>query len=206
MKTLNFLKKIADNQKEAEHIQGWLSPTEAFILYSMSLENKDSSGKILEIGSFLGKSSYWLAKGTKERNGHKITCVDTFRGSEEHQDLLKGQSTFTLFKENLIKAQVFDYVIPIKRSSEEAFVSFKDKISLLFIDGSHTYDDVKKDLLNWEQCLSAGGVVILHDSNGQWEGPTRVANELIIKRKNIYTNIIRIESFTIAQKISYDVK
>lgn len=200
MKTLKFLNQISDNQKESSHIQGWLFPPEAFILYSMSLEHNDAAGKILEIGSFLGKSSYWLAKGAKERNGEKVICVDTFKGSTEHQERLKGHSTYELFEENLRKAGVFEWVMPIKKSSEEAFLSFSDKINLLFIDGSHEYQDVKADLLSWEQYLIPGGVVILHDSAGQWEGPTKVADELIIGRKHAYRDVVRIESMTIAQK------
>ena len=139
MRTLTFLNKMSDNQKESSHIEGWLFPPEAFILYSMSLESNDTSGRILEIGSFLGKSSYWLAKGAKERNGKKIICVDTFKGSIEHQETLKGRSTYAVFEENLRKAGVFEWVMPIKKSSEEAFESFRERISLLFIDGSHEY-------------------------------------------------------------------
>ncbi len=201
MKTLEFLNKISDNQKESSHIQGWLFPPEAFILYSMSLENNDAAGRILEIGSFLGKSSYWLAKGAKERNGEKIICVDTFEGSLEHQEALKGRSTYDTFETNLRKAGVFDWVMPVRKSSEDAFTSFRDRISLLFIDGSHEYLDVKADLLSWEQFLIDGGIVVLHDSAGQWEGPTRVADELIIGRKDTYRDVIRIESMTIAKKM-----
>ncbi len=200
MNTLTFLNKISDNQKESSHIEGWLFPPEAFILYAMSLEHNDTTGRILEIGSFLGKSSYWLAKGAKERNGEKVICVDTFKGSIEHQETLKGQSTYAVFEQNLRKAGVFDWVVPIKKSSEEAFASFRQRISLLFIDGSHEYEDVKADLLNWEQYLVKEGIVILHDSAGQWAGPTRVADELIIGRKHTYKDVIRIESMTIAEK------
>ncbi|MEJ2157932.1 MAG: class I SAM-dependent methyltransferase [Desulfobacteraceae bacterium] len=200
MKTLEFLNKISDNQKESSHIQGWLFPPEAFILYSLSLENIDAAGKVLEIGSFMGKSSYWLAKGAKERNGEKIICIDTFEGSIEHQDALKGRSTYVVFEENLRRAGVFDWVMPVRKSSSDAFASFNEKISLLFIDGSHEYDDVKADLLNWEQRLIKGGIVILHDSAGQWAGPTKAADELIIGRKHTYKDVIRIESMTIAEK------
>ncbi len=200
MNTLTFLNNISDNQKESSHIEGWLMPPEAFILYSMSLEHNDATGKVLEIGSFMGKSSYWLAKGAKERNGEKVICVDTFKGSIEHQDTLKGRSTYDMFEENLRKAGVFDWVRPIRKSSEEAFIDFRDRISLLFIDGSHEYQDVKADLLSWEQFLINDGVVILHDSAGQWAGPTRVADELIIGRKHIYKDVIRIESMTIGRK------
>jgi predicted O-methyltransferase YrrM len=201
MNTLEFLNKISDNQKESSHIQGWLLPPEAFILYSMSLENDDAAGRVLEIGSFMGKSSYWLAKGAKERNGEKIVCIDTFNGSIEHQDALQGQSTYQVFVENLTRVGVYDWVMPIRLSSKDAFASFNERISLLFIDGSHEYQDVKSDLLTWEQLLVKGGMVILHDSAGQWAGPTKAANELIIGRKHTYKHVIRIESITIAEKI-----
>ena len=204
MKTLEFLNRFVDHQEASSHIQGWLSPVEAVVLYLMSLENDDAKGRVLEIGSFCGKSSYWLAKGSQERNGEKIYCIDTFNGSIEHRELLKGQSTYNVFKHNLERAGVYDWVIPVKKSSREAFVSFDEKIGLLFIDGSHEYEDVKADLLTWEQRLIKGGMVILHDSTGQWDGPTRVADEWIIKRKNMYRDVVRIKSMTIARKIVKD--
>lgn len=202
MLTLEFLNRIEKYEEESKHIKGWLEPIEAYTLYSLSLENNDKVGRILEIGSFLGKSTFWLAKGVKDRNGDQIICVDTFKGSIEHQDTLKGASTFETFKNNLIQAKVFDTVIPIMMSSEEAFKSVEIRLGLLFIDGSHEYDDARNDLLNWEQYLVKGGIVILHDSCGQWAGPTRVAEELILGREDVYADVARIESMTIARKIN----
>lgn len=63
------------------------------------------------------------------------------------------------------------------------------RVDLLFIDGDHHYDAVKRDLEDWLPLVKSGGVVMLHDSrrpvetpagefNMGWEGPTQLANEL----------------------------
>lgn len=36
-------------------------------------------------------------------------------------------------------------------------------ISLLFIDGDHSYEGVKSDTLNWEKHVKKGGTILFHD-------------------------------------------
>jgi hypothetical protein len=56
-----------------------------------------------------------------------------------------------------------DYILPDFRKSEEAAAEFNGGIRLLFIDGSHRYEDVRNDILLWQTFLIAGGIIILHD-------------------------------------------
>ena len=38
-------------------------------------------------------------------------------------------------------------------------------ISLLFIDGDHSYEGVKKDTLSWEPFVKKGGTILFHDTD-----------------------------------------
>jgi len=51
----------------------------------------------------------------------------------------------------------------IKKTSDQFFLSNKDKFDLIFIDGLHIYNQVKKDILNSLKILNSGGVIMLHD-------------------------------------------
>jgi SAM-dependent methyltransferase len=50
-------------------------------------------------------------------------------------------------------------------SSDEFFAANEKKFDVIFIDGHHEYDYVKKDFSNAMNALKEGGYVILHDCN-----------------------------------------
>jgi hypothetical protein len=61
----------------------------------------------------------------------------------------------------------------IKDTSENAFYNFfipQDiKIDILFIDGDHTYEGVKKDFDLYSTILSTNGIIIIHDTDERFE-------------------------------------
>jgi hypothetical protein len=56
------------------------------------------------------------------------------------------------------------------------------KAGLVFVDGSHAYDYVKKDSETALRLIAAGGSVLWHDY-GRWEGVTRALEELEAERR-----------------------
>jgi len=61
----------------------------------------------------------------------------------------------------------------IKETSENAFYNFfipQDiKIDILFIDGLHTYEGVKKDFDIYSSILTEHGLIIIHDTDQKYE-------------------------------------
>jgi hypothetical protein len=68
-------------------------------------------------------------------------------------------------------------------TSDDFFAFTENKYDLIFIDGLHTYEQVKRDFENAIKCLNPGGLIMLHDMNpsseeraksfaegGQWNG------------------------------------
>ena len=51
----------------------------------------------------------------------------------------------------------------IRKTSDAFFSSNSDKFDIIFIDGLHTYDQVKKDIINSVKCLKENGIVLVHD-------------------------------------------
>ena len=51
----------------------------------------------------------------------------------------------------------------VRKTSDEFFKENKKKFDIVFIDGLHTYDQVKKDILNSVNCLKENGIVLVHD-------------------------------------------
>ena len=51
----------------------------------------------------------------------------------------------------------------VRKTSDEFFKDNKKKFDVIFIDGLHTYDQVKKDILNSINFLKKNGIVLVHD-------------------------------------------
>ena len=47
--------------------------------------------------------------------------------------------------------------------SDDFFKTSKDKFDVIFIDGLHTYDQVRRDVINSIKHLKEGGYIALHD-------------------------------------------
>lgn len=156
--------KIEQLENLTKDVHGWTAPKERAFLYNIAkLIKKD--GVIVEIGSWKGKSTIWMAYGVKAGNKAKIYAIDPFTGSSEHQSPGKKIWTFDEFKNNIDRAGVADIITPLISTSETAAKNWTKPIDFLFIDGAHEYEEVKKDFLLWSEFLVDGGIIALHDTS-----------------------------------------
>ena len=51
----------------------------------------------------------------------------------------------------------------IRKTSDDFFLENNSNFDIVFIDGLHTYEQVKKDILNSVTCLNDGGIILVHD-------------------------------------------
>jgi hypothetical protein len=163
-------------------VDGWLFDGEARLLFELA-RTADPSGVIVEIGSWKGKSTICLAKGSETGSRLKIYAIDPHIGSEEHQ--AAGQVwTFDEFQANIRKAGVQDSVTPLVKMSIDVARDFDKPVSLVFIDGAHDYESVKADFEAWFPKVIEGGIVAFHDTTG-WEGPRRVVRAALFRNPRI---------------------
>ncbi len=113
--------------------------------------------KYLEIGSFEGRSAVFVGE---LENVKEITCIDTFEGSEEIKDI-NFDLVYKNCSENLNKLKIPHKLI--KDTSHNFFKHNDNKYNVIYIDGSHFYDDVKKDFINSMNCLEEDGILICDD-------------------------------------------
>ena len=184
----NTLRILVGYENCARHfnaIQGYLHEAEGYALMTLAARGP-GTGAVLELGSFMGRSTCWLANGSKSAFREKVTAVDHFKGSPEHQPgeqfecaaLKEAGSTFPAFQANLEAAGLADHVEPIVASSEEAAASWQGPIRLLFIDGDHSYEAARRDFELWSPFVVPGGVIALHDV-GNAPGVTQLYGELV---------------------------
>ena len=176
------------------NIHGWLSDSEGELLYKLATSIPKGHA-IVEIGSWKGKSTVWLAKGAQAGQRNEVYAVDLHCGSSDHAR--EGvEDTCAAFIANLSKAGVRTTVFPLITTSEKAAHHWRGGIGLLWVDGSHRYEDVKRDLLLWKQYLANGARVAIHDSDDQ-SGPALVVEEWLMGTSE-FTVIGRVDTITVA--------
>ena len=185
-------REIPEAGKIAGKTEGWLSDNEGAFLF-LNARNGPCRGEIVEVGSWKGRSTIWLAKGSKSAKREKIHAIDPHIGSYEG----KKENTYAQFRKNIRAAGVEDHVVSIVSKAEDAAKKWKKPVRFLWIDGSHNYEDVKRDVLIWEKFLVNGGVIALHDTVFR-EGPTKVSKELIKSGK--FSDIGFVDDITFAVK------
>lgn len=171
-----------------DNTEGWLFKDEARMLYRLASRAK---GPIVEIGSWKGRSSVCLGLGAMSKpNIVSIYCIDTFKGSKEHKVGGKDVNTYKEFKKNTKQHLLFGTIlIPIISDSKEASIlNGINDIGLLFIDGSHEYEDVSFDFKEWGSRVIKGGWICVHDVT--WPGVYRTLRENIDPSKHICTHPI----------------
>jgi predicted O-methyltransferase YrrM len=164
-------------RESAKSVEGWLFPGEGEALYSLARQCR-GKGVIVEIGSWQGKSTIWLAGGSMAGAKVPVYAIDPHTGSNEHRS--ESQTVWTLdrFRKNVDRAGLSELVRPIVKFSNDALNDVPEPIELLFIDGAHEYAFVKADFENWFPRLVEGGVIAFHDTLG-WPGPRRVARDKV---------------------------
>ena len=120
-------------------------------------------GHFVEIGTFFGKSAAFM--GVEILNTEiKFDTIDTFLGSPDEIGGKHKIATEIDMYENA-KLHLKDLPINIiKNDSIKASRKYKMKtLDFVFIDGSHRYEDVKKDIEFWIKKVKKGGYIGGHD-------------------------------------------
>lgn len=126
----------------------------------------------LEIGSFEGRSTVWIAENLAEKST-ELHCIDTWDGGPEYEDSIDHSKVEENFYHNtsIVSKNTGVQILPWKGFSQEIlqkdaeFLSYLpyDGFDLIYIDGSHVAKDVLTDAcLSWN-LLKTGGIMIFDD-------------------------------------------
>ena len=162
-------------------LEGWAGGIDGFyatVLQSIptpSLQINPATSKIemqnsrqyhfVEVGSWKGMSAAFLAvEIINSGKNIKFDCVDTWRGSAEHQTM-ESVINDTLYDEFINNMKpVEGYYNAIRMPSVAAAKTYQDaSLDLVFIDAGHEYENVKADILAWMPKVRPGGIIAGHD-------------------------------------------
>jgi len=123
---------------------------------------KFDNAKFVEIGTWKGKSSAFMAEKIKEYNKKiEFYTIDTFVYTDDYDRDSVGKSFYEEVVNNL---KYFSDLNIIKGLSHEIAQQFEnDSLDFVFIDGDHSYNGVLADLTAWFPKVKIGGVIGGHD-------------------------------------------
>jgi hypothetical protein len=147
-----------------------------------SLEKKIgplSEKSIVEIGSYTGDSTIIFA----QRFGLVITIDPFMDWYDENDDTCYFAPMAKVEAEFDNKTKDFNNIIKVKLTSDEAakFATENkiENIDFVYIDGLHTFEQVKKDIENFLPFLNEPKIIGGHDYHIHWEGVKTAIEETI---------------------------
>lgn len=131
---------------------------------------------MIEIGSYAGESTILFSKYFKS-----VISIDPFINDYDPNDItcsyMKLEDVYYKFKDVISN---YDNINHIKKTSDDAFIDLiNEKFDFVYIDGLHTYEQVKKDINNYKQLINPNGFIGGHDYHENWVGVKDAIDEIL---------------------------
>lgn len=157
---------VTDLDTALEGVEGWFSPEQVARVVERAAQ-VPSGGRIVEIGSFRGRSMIAIARSAPE--GVEIVAIDPHAGNDRGPQEIEGFEDEAavdskVFLTNLERAGVRDRVTYVRKFSHDALDDVDGPIDLLHIDGAHRYGPASDDIASWGARVVEGGSIVIHDS------------------------------------------
>jgi len=187
LKSINIIDLEALAQISSS-IPGMISPKSGQHLYTLCYM-QELEGDVVEIGSWQGRSSSFLARAVINSKNGNFYAIDHFKGNVGKESFYQvGQKDLTDLEEgflmNMKRIGLTEVVNLLNMSNEQAEKELKGiKIRLLFIDGDHTKKGVEKDIELFFPKLMEGSIVIFDDFSESAPGLLEAVDALLGKKK-----------------------
>jgi predicted O-methyltransferase YrrM len=150
----------------ADGVEGWLSDGQARRLWDLAAA-VPPGGRIVEIGSFRGRSAIVLARAV--RGGAEVVAIDPHAGNDRGPQEIRGsrdegEADNAAFRANLERAGVADAVRHVRRPSRDALGEVAGELDLLYVDGAHRLRPALDDISRWGARVRPGGRMLVHDA------------------------------------------
>ena len=136
--------------------------------------------KILEIGSFEGLSTTFFIDNFLIKSNSTLTAIDPFilYSKNDHISLLSHIQIKNFFF-NISQSKYPEKVQYLGLTSDQFFEVNKNKYNFIYIDGMHTKDQIKKDIINSWDSLLIDGIMWMDDYLGDYDKLKKAFDEAI---------------------------
>ncbi|MEJ8545126.1 class I SAM-dependent methyltransferase [Brevibacillus borstelensis] len=167
---------ILPNEPELEAIDSWSAVKNdegRYLAYLASIVPSHLS--IVEIGSFQGRSTCYLASGSRYGHQAPVYAVDPW--DLNFPDGITGDQLYANFQKNIQTIGVTALVHPLRGESARIVKGWNKPIGLLHIDDGHEYDMVLEEYHDWFPHIAENGWIVFHDCT--WPDVNRVIDECV---------------------------
>lgn len=160
-----------------QSIDGWASIEDQGNLIKRIIEILgDRKIKIAEIGVYKGRSTaIFNVELINNDIDYEYHAIDHFMGSEEHDNTI---DYYSIALDNL--SPIIHKINLIKNDSIEQSKQYQDNyFDIVYIDASHDYESVKKDIIHWLPKVKYGGIICGDDYIDGWPGVVKAVDETL---------------------------
>jgi predicted O-methyltransferase YrrM len=160
-----------------EATEGMVSFDEFRLLYELARGVRQ--GAIVEVGSYRGRSTVALGLGSLDGHRAPVFAIDPH---EEFTGVLGGRfgpEDRAAFYRAMLETGCDRVVRLVNLASEVVASGFDRKVALLFVDGDHRDEAVRRDFHAWLPHLESGAFVAFDDSLDPKLGPARLIGHLV---------------------------
>jgi predicted O-methyltransferase YrrM len=175
--TLDHRTRAEELRRQAATTPGFLSVAEGRALQrAAAFATRSGLGPLLEIGSYLGRSTLFLAAGVVEAGAATVLySLDHHHGSEEMQagwpdhdpslvDEVTGKmDSLMRWRRRIDECGADDVVVGIVGRSDLVAANWTTPLGFVFIDGGHGAEVEWADYRGWSTKLAPGGLLAIHD-------------------------------------------
>ena len=170
-------------------IDGWMSPDQGRRLWDAA-SRCPVGGRIVEIGSFRGKSTVVLASAAAD--GVEVVAIDPHAGNDRGPQELEGferdaETDHEVFLANLSAVGLADRVRHVREFSDRAHDAVADPIDVLYVDGAHRFGPARSDLRDWGARVGDGGTLLVHDAFSSVGVTLAILREMTVSGRFRYT-------------------
>jgi hypothetical protein len=164
--------------RDVASIKGWLSRDAAVLLYELA--SGVSEGCIVEVGSYRGRSTVALARGSARGSGAPVYAVEPHEPFVGPRGGVFGPEDRAAFYRNMVRTGSYGTVRLLNTTSEVVAAGWTEPVALLWLDGDHSYDGVRRDFDAWAPHLLPDCDLVLDDTDDPELGPHRLVQELAV--------------------------
>jgi predicted O-methyltransferase YrrM len=150
-----------------------------------------SKMRMIEIGSFIGESTIIFAEHFKE-----VIAIDPFLANYHAEDPTSKFNFDEVYDEYIRRTSPFPNIKTLRLTSDDAVKELNsDTYDFIYIDGIHSYEQVKIDIDNYLPLVKPSGVIGGHDYGPHWPGVNKAVDEKFGKPDKIYKDTSWIKLF-----------
>lgn len=121
---------------------------------------------ILEIGNFEGLSACFFSDNYLQHTNSKLYCVDPYYPTGSVKGITSkcvDNKTEIMFIENIQRSENYDKISKFKKTSDEFFLDNNVIFDIIYIDGCHEPEYVKRDIDNSFKFTKKGSIIWFDD-------------------------------------------